>query len=147
VNKFIGLVVLLCAFAVGFASIPGCPKATTKDKDKAGTTDKDKMTPADKDKATPPAADKDKSKMPPAADKDKDKVPPPAADKMVPPPATDKDKTPPAADKGKDKVPPPAADKDKDKKDKATGPDKSGLELRLPEVAINSLFNARERLV
>jgi len=114
VNKFIGFVVLLCAFAVGFGSIAGCPKAKEKEKDKAGQTDKDKM----------PAADKDKA---PAADKDK--MPPPDKDKAPPPP--DKDKAPPPPDK--DKAPPPP---DKDK-----APNKTGLEVRGPEVAMNAPFD------
>jgi hypothetical protein len=143
VNRFIGLVVLLCACAVGFTSIPGCPKAGEKDKkDKDKTTVTDKaVVPVDKDKTIKVTdkvvvpADKDKVVIPPA-DKDKDK------DKVVPPPPPpDKDKVMP----DKDKVVPPPSDKDAPPKDKATdkfnAPQQSALEVGRPAVAMIALLN------
>jgi hypothetical protein len=134
VNKFIGLVVLICAFSVGFGSISGCKKETPK-KDaepaKGGDADKGKgKGDADKGKGDMDKGkgDMDKGK----GDADKAKV---DADKAK----VDADKAKVDADKAK-----MDADADKAKADKKGGRQASIRPvLAMPEVAALEVMSSR----
>jgi pentapeptide MXKDX repeat protein len=45
VNKLLGLMVLFCAFAIGFSTMPGCQKTAKKDEKAAGKDEKKSDTP------------------------------------------------------------------------------------------------------